>query len=112
MSSGGTRRWPIVFSSQPSTNWRSISMAQSKKRKLPPNPNDIFGVVKTPLNLVPPVGTAWTAAAFADGAAKYGAFNWRENNVQADIYIAAAKRHMDLWFEGQRLAPDSGVHHL
>lgn len=87
-------------------------MAQSKKRKLPPNPKDIFGLVKTPLNLVPSVGTAWTAAAFADGAIKYGAFNWRENSVQADIYIAAAKRHMDLWFEGQRLAPDSGVHHL
>jgi hypothetical protein len=47
-----------------------------------------------------------------DGAGKYDPYNWRANKVIASIYIAACKRHLDLWFEGQRLAEDSGCHHL
>lgn len=47
-----------------------------------------------------------------DGAAKYGAYNWRDISVSAHTYVDAAKRHLDLWFEGQELASDSKVHHL
>lgn len=47
-----------------------------------------------------------------DGATKYGAYNWRNKSVSASIYIDAAKRHLDLWFEGQEFASDSKVHHL
>lgn len=50
--------------------------------------------------------------AMMDGAAKYGAWNWRDKEVIASIYIDAAKRHLDCWFEGQETASDSKVHHL
>ena len=50
--------------------------------------------------------------AMMDGAEKYGPYNWRKISVRASIYIDAAKRHLDAWFEGQECASDSKVHHL
>lgn len=47
-----------------------------------------------------------------DGATKYSAYNFRDKSVTASIYIDAAKRHLDCWFEGQTFASDSKVHHL
>lgn len=46
-----------------------------------------------------------------DGAEKYGPYNWRDNGVIASVYVDAAKRHLDKWFEGQEYDP-SKVHHL
>ena len=60
----------------------------------------------------PAIAIAWEALAMMDGAGKYDAYNWRANKVIASIYIAAAKRHLDLWFEGEEFAEDSGCHHL
>lgn len=48
----------------------------------------------------------------ADGARKYGPYNWRGNAVVARIYIDAAMRHLLAWLEGEETAEDSGVHHL
>lgn len=50
--------------------------------------------------------------AHADGAAKYGALNWRNDPVDIKTYINAAVRHLLDFAEGQNRAPDSGVHHL
>jgi len=76
------------------------------------NPKSQFGMKKPNLFLVPAIATLHMADAMGDGAVKYGPYNWRENSVAASIYIAAAKRHMDAWVEGERVADDSGVHHL
>lgn len=76
------------------------------------NPKDRIGVKKSPLNLVPPVAIAHTAEAFRDGAAKYGPYNWRDENVSASIYVAAALRHITAWNDGEEFAEDSGTHHL
>lgn len=76
------------------------------------NPKSRFGVKKVPLWLIPPAAKAHMAMAFADGAAKYGAYNWREHSVSASIYLSAAERHMDAWRDGEEIAPDSLVHHL
>ena len=46
------------------------------------------------------------------GARKYGTFNWRSANVKASIYIAAARRQLAQWFDGQDQDPESGVSHL
>jgi hypothetical protein len=53
-----------------------------------------------------------SAPAHANGADKYGAFNWRENPVQAMTYVAAVKRHLDAWIDGQDNAEDTGIHHF
>lgn len=76
------------------------------------NPKTAIGVSKLPLHLVPPVAVGYLAMALADGAKKYGPYNWREKRISSSVYHAAAKRHLDAWWDGEDLAPDSKVHHL
>jgi hypothetical protein len=77
------------------------------------NPKDAIGVKKAPLDLVPPAAFIAMSDALADGAAKYGPANWRENDgVKATVYYAAALRHLFAWADGEDVAEDSGVHHL
>lgn len=79
---------------------------------LPANPKDRFGIKKLSLSKFPAVAVAHGAHAMMDGAEKYGPYNWRDHAVTASIYIDAAKRHIDAWFEGEQCAEDSEVHHL
>lgn len=76
------------------------------------NPKDLVGNTKVSLTKLPAVAVAHGAMAMMDGAAKYGAFNWRDKEVIASIYVDAAMRHLQCWFEGQETASDSMVHHL
>lgn len=76
------------------------------------NPKDLMGAKKPDMTKIPAVALLWEALAMMDGGGKYGPYNWRANKVVASIYIAAAKRHLDAWFEGQLYAEDSGCHHL
>jgi hypothetical protein len=80
--------------------------------KLPPNPKDIAGSSKPDLSLIPPVANVHEARAMMDGAGKYGAYNWRDQPVQALTYAAAAMRHIGQWIDGEERDPVSGVHHL
>lgn len=76
------------------------------------NPKDLVGSTKVSMSKFPVVAIAHGAHAMMDGADKYGAYNWRAKQVQADIYVDAALRHLSAWFEGEEVAKDSGVHHL
>ena len=76
------------------------------------NPKSGVGALKVPLHLVPPSASHYLAEALADGAVKYGPYNWRESGVSAMVYVGAAKRHLDAWLDGQDSAEDSEVHHL
>jgi hypothetical protein len=78
----------------------------------PPNPKDRLGMAKPPISLIPPSALIHIALAMKNGADKYGAYNWRANNVQAMIYVDAAMRHLIQWIDGEEDADDSGVHHL
>lgn len=75
------------------------------------NPKDIIGVTKPSFELVPMAAVMRTNEAFKDGSIKYGAFNWRETAVRADVYFNAAMRHMTQWYHGDDKARDSGVDH-
>lgn len=77
-----------------------------------PNPKDLQGVKKPPLHLVPNSAVALMSLAMYDGAGKYDPFNWRDKDVLASIYVAACKRHLDLWWDGQELSSDVGVPNL
>ncbi len=55
--------------------------------------------------------TATASLSFLNGALKYGRNNWRAKGVSASIYVSAAKRHIDAWFEGEELDGE-GVPHL
>jgi hypothetical protein len=76
------------------------------------NPKTQFGLKKVPIHLVPPIAVAHLALAFENGAGKYGPFNWREKTISSTVYYGAAMRHLMAWFDGEDIAPDSGVHHL
>lgn len=76
------------------------------------NPKTAVGAKKVPLHLVPPSATHYLALAFADGAKKYGPYNWRDNNVSTSVYYGAAKRHLDAFWDGEDLSKDAQVHHL
>lgn len=76
------------------------------------NPKDRIGETKPPLHLIPPAAEILEAVVMGLGAKKYGPFNWRSANVRATVYVAAAKRHLIQWLDGQDDDPESGVSHL
>lgn len=117
-----------------STNWLGLSVIQAEAstgmnvyRKLcvprhvedkpqdgekPTNPKDIIGSDKLPLHLWPTTATALGSIALLEGALKYGRTNWRPIGVKASVYYAALNRHMNAWWEGEEVAPDSQIDHL
>jgi hypothetical protein len=76
-----------------------------------PNPKKAFGATKPDLALIPPVGQLHMASALEVGDAKYGAYNWRKDPVEAMTYLAAAQRHLANYLDGERISSD-GVHNL
>lgn len=76
------------------------------------NPKDVIGSTKLPVELWPATATILGSLALLDGLMKYGRTNWRATDVRASIYVAACKRHLDAWFEGEDIDPDSKVPHL
>lgn len=75
------------------------------------NPKDAIGLTKPALRLVPPALLLHVAGAMADGAEKYGPYNWRKNAVRLTVYIEAAQRHLLALLDGEDLARDSKRHH-
>lgn len=76
------------------------------------NPKDVIGATKLPLDLVPDTLPAYASLAFLEGAVKYGKFNWRIAGVRSSIYMAAARRHLAKWFNGEECDPETHVPHL
>jgi hypothetical protein len=77
-----------------------------------PNPKDSIASTKLDLTLWPETATMLGALGLLDGALKYGRLNWRATEVRASVYIAAARRHLAAWFEGEWTDPDSGIPHM
>jgi len=46
------------------------------------------------------------------GARKYAPENWRKVPESRSRYFAALHRHLDAWWSGEVLDPESGAHHL
>ena len=80
--------------------------------KDPANPKDLIGSKKLPVGLVPDTVSILAAQAFAEGASKYGAYNWRAAGVRLSIYMEAMRRHqMKLW-NGEWADKKTKVPHL
>lgn len=73
----------------------------------PANPKQAYGDRKRRLDLVPPALAIGASVAYAEGAAKYGAFNWRESHVEAMTYVAAIMRHAYAFMDGEDVDPES-----
>ena len=78
----------------------------------PPNPKDAAATCRLPLHLVPDTIAVYAALAFAEGDAKYGGYNWRASEVMASVYIAALRRHLVKWVNGEDADPKTKVPHL
>lgn len=76
------------------------------------NPKDRAAQAKLALGLLPAAGKIEGARACANGAAKYGAYNWREEAISYSAYLDAIERHLQALRDGEDLASDSKVHHL
>lgn len=76
------------------------------------NPKDAVGVTKAPLSVLPMQVVYEAALGMYEGALKYGAFNYRIAGVRASVYYDAVQRHMNQWWEGEDIDPDSGLSHV
>lgn len=91
---------------------RCSEQSDDKDGRKPTNPKDFVGLTKPPMSTVSKLVMAEVGVAMLEGAMKYGRHNYRGTDVLASIYIDAAGRHLDAWYEGQELDPDSGMSHL
>lgn len=66
---------------------------------------------KIDLSLIPKISNIEHAKAFMVGEKKYGRYNYCKGHKASQL-IAAAKRHLDAWFEGENHDPIDGQHHL
>lgn len=78
----------------------------------PANPKQAYGDKKVPLQLIPPAALIYMGQALKEGARKYGAYNWRENDVEVMTYIGATMRHVAAYLDREDVDPESGNHHL
>lgn len=87
----------------------SIGLAPTTKDT---NPKDGVGSLKPSYSTVPVPVLYELGAAITEGARKYGAYNWRVAGVRTSVYIDAARRHLDSFWEGENIDPDSGLSHI
>lgn len=76
------------------------------------NPKDTVGSTKVPISVIPGTVITELATGLAEGAIKYGKYNWRAVGIRGSIYYDATMRHLISWFEGEDIDPDSGLNHI
>lgn len=76
------------------------------------NPKDAIGSLKAPMSVVPMQVIAEVGVALLEGALKYGRFNYRKSAIKASVYFDATQRHLNAWYEGEDLDPDSELSHI
>lgn len=105
--------WFVAASAPYSTDFVvPAPKVDTETARRPENPKKAFGATKPDLALIPPVALLHMAMAYEDGARKYGAYNWRQDPVEAMTYISAAMRHLQNWLDGEEVTVDSLVHNL
>lgn len=77
------------------------------------NPKELAGSRKPAVwSVMPRWIVLLVGRVMAVGAAKYGAFNYRDSSISASTYQDAMERHGQLWFDGEDNDPETGVSHL
>lgn len=86
--------------------------ADARPTSKPSNPKDVVGIRKAPMSTVSALVLAEVGVAMLEGAVKYGRHNYRAVGVRASVYYDATRRHLDKWWEGEDLDPDSSLSHI
>ncbi|TFU06156.1 hypothetical protein EUV02_03850 [Polymorphobacter arshaanensis] len=77
------------------------------------NPKDLAGRMKPATFSVVPVAPMFQIGKVMSlGAAKYGAFNYRDKPISESVYLDAFMRHMAAVIDGQDVDPESGQSHV
>lgn len=76
------------------------------------NPKDAQASTRLDLTLFPDTAAAYGALAFTEGDLKYGGYNYRAAGVSASVYVAACKRHLAKYYNGEWCDKDTKVPHL
>lgn len=76
------------------------------------DPKGEAGKLKPQLHLVPTAAVNAMAEALADGASRYGTWNWRGGPINASVYIGAMIRHAFAYRDGEDVTKDSLVSEL
>jgi hypothetical protein len=78
------------------------------------NPKDALGIKKIPQSTISAPVMAEVGIGMLEGALKYGRHNYRAIGVRGSIYYDGTLRHLNAWWEGEDLDPDSfvGLHHV
>src|SRR3990167_102435 len=80
--------------------------------KKPTNPKDRIATSRLDLSLFPDTAVVYGALAMTEGDLKYGGYNYRPAGVLASVYVAACRRHLAKWFNGEDFDPKTKVPHL
>jgi hypothetical protein len=78
----------------------------------PTNSKDKAATSRLDLSLFPDTAAAYGALAMVEGDCKYGGYNYRPGGVLASVYVAACRRHLSKWYNGQDEDAKTKVHHL
>lgn len=76
------------------------------------NPKDRAATTRVDLSLFPDTALIHGALAMTEGDYKYGAYNFRTIGVQASVYVAAARRHIMKYWNGETYDERTRIHHL
>lgn len=95
-------------------NFQAVGMPVSKPDNMKPtNPKDAVGIRK------PRFFSGMSAhvrrlvgIGMLEGAMKYGRHNYRPAAVRASVYYDATNEHLDSWWEGEDIDPDSKLNHV
>lgn len=94
------------------TKAKKVEVAKPTEGLPDNNPKTVFGMKKPPLGLIPSPSLIHLAIAMELGAAKYGPYNWRHQEISSMVYLNAAERHLRSWLDGEDNDPESGASHL
>jgi len=70
------------------------------------NPKTALGIKKPAMDTIPSVALVELGVRMGHGADKYGSFNWRHENISSSVYVAAARRHLAAFVDGEYIDPD------
>jgi len=66
---------------------------------------------KPPMHLLSPEALRQVAKVLEFGATKYEPWNWARGISYSRVY-SAAQRHLNYWWEGEDLDPETGISHI
>jgi len=85
---------------------------EAQQLKKESNPKDLAASDRLDLTLFPDTAVVYGALAMSEGSMKYGGFNYREKGIRISVYIAAVRRHLTKYYNGEWEDKKTKVPHL